>query len=50
MSLYNLLPYLGTHHLTIAEDIGIVAVMAVSVFAVLWCLNDQRERVAAKGK
>jgi len=50
MALQRLLAAVGSHHLTFVEDVGIVMVAAVTIFAVCWCMNDQRERAMRKGK
>jgi hypothetical protein len=50
MALQNLLAYVGSHHLTIVEDLGLVAMVGLSAFVVLWCINDQRTKVEQKGK
>ena len=50
MALQRLVTAVGSHHLTFVEDVGIVMVAAVTIFAVCWCMNDQRERAMRKGK
>ena len=43
MALQRLLELVGSHHLTWVEDFGIVLMIAVSVYAVLWCMKDTSE-------
>jgi hypothetical protein len=50
MALQRLLELVGSHHLTWVEDFGIVLMIAVSVYAVLWCMKDTSERALRKGK
>lgn len=50
MALQRLLEVVGSHHLTWKEDFGIVLMIAVSVYMVLWCMKDASERALRKGK
>ena len=50
MALQRLLEVVGSHHLTWVEDFGIVLMIAVSAYFVLWCMKDASERALRKGK
>jgi hypothetical protein len=50
MALQNLLKYVGSHPLLIVEDLGILAVLAMTGYFVLWCLHDAATKRDRKGK